>query len=148
MITRHAPLFGGPNFRILVFHLVSDQSAASLTATLAELKSRGVSVDETVVMDVSNLHVLPALLSGAIRAKAYDCFVVIGSVAEIEAAAPTVSATTILSKLIDIAVIRATPIGIGVCSATASAEQADTAARRAVLDALETANAIDTVDEL
>jgi 6,7-dimethyl-8-ribityllumazine synthase len=150
MITRHSPVFSGPNYRVLVFHLMADESPASLSASLNELKTRGVSADETVVMDVSNFPVLPSLFAGAIRAKAYDCFVVTGKVPEAEtlSSAQGIALSTILGKLIDIAAIRATPIGIGVCSAKAPDENAEKVARRAVLDALEIANSIDLVDEL
>lgn len=149
MITRHAPVLGGPNYRVLVLHLVSDLSPAILAAAFAELKARGVSVDETVVMDVTHVNVLPVLLSGAIRTKAYDAFVAVGAAAfDDPSAAALIPTAALLTKLVDIAVIRATPLGVGVCAISATPEQAERAARRAVLDSLESANAIDTVDEL
>jgi 6,7-dimethyl-8-ribityllumazine synthase len=147
MITRHSPLYGGSNYRVLTLHLVHESSVAVLAATLDELKSRGVSVDETVVMDVSNLNVLPTLLSGAIKTKAYDCFVVIGIAAQDATHLPLIETQAILVKLIDIAALRATPLGVGISSPTSTLEQTVQLARRAVLDALETANSIDTVNE-
>ncbi len=148
MITRHSPVYGGSNYRVLLLHLVHESSTIVLAAALDELKYRGVSVDETVVMDVSNANVLPVLFSGAARTKAYDCFVVVGIEAIGGASYPSSSGPSIIDKLFDVALIRATPLGVGIASSSSTREQAIGLAKRAVLDALETANSIDTVDEL
>ena len=147
MITRHSAQFGGPNYRVLVLNHAG-ASSAGLAAALAELKANGVSVDETVVLDVATLSALPVLLRGAIRLRAYDLFVVLGTVDPASPETASLSTQQIESKLMDVALVRATPLGAALFLNTTAGDIAEKLARNAVRCALEIANGIDSVDEL